>query len=86
MPTLSRIRSAGTSSGVPATEAWVILPGCSISDSTPPSDSPRVKTSALLQMSSACCSPPVTRNDTIPPYRFICLAAVSWPGWPSTPG
>ena len=27
-------------------DAWVIRPGCSISDSTPPSDSPRVNTSA----------------------------------------
>ena len=35
----SRIRSAGTSSSVPATDACVIRPGCSISDSTPPSDS-----------------------------------------------
>ena len=36
--------SAGsTSSGEPATEAWVIRPGCSISDSTAPSDSASVK-------------------------------------------
>ena len=48
MPTLSRIRSAGTSRSVPATLAWVIRPGCSISDSTPPSDSPRVNTSARV--------------------------------------
>ena len=47
MPTLRRIRSPGTSSAVPATDAWVIRPGCSIRHSTPPSDSPRVNTSAL---------------------------------------
>ena len=39
-----RTRSAGTSRSVPATLAWVIRPGCSMSDSTPPSDSPRVNT------------------------------------------
>ena len=44
MPTESRTRSAGTSSGDPATLACVIRPGCSISDSTPPSDSPSVNT------------------------------------------
>ena len=42
MPTERRTRSAGTSRAEPATEACVIRPGCSISDSTPPSDSPRV--------------------------------------------
>ena len=44
MPTDSRTRSFGTSSGDPATLACVIRPGCSISDSTPPSDSPSVNT------------------------------------------
>ena len=39
MPTDSRIRSAGTSSGEPAAEACVIAPGCSIRLSTAPSDS-----------------------------------------------
>ena len=53
-------------------DAWVIRPGCSISDSTPPSDSPSVKTSARSQTASACSSPPATRNDTMPPNRFIC--------------
>ena len=42
MPTESRIRSSGTCRVEPATLACVISPGCSINDSTPPSDSPRV--------------------------------------------
>ena len=33
-------------------------PGCSMSDSTPPSDSPRVKSVARSQTSSAALSPP----------------------------
>ena len=73
MPTLSRTRSAGTSRSVPATLAWVIRPGCSISDSTPPSDSPRVKTRVRSQTRERLLdSPPATRNDTMPPNRFIC--------------
>src|SRR5690606_2099680 len=36
MPTENRITSPSTPSGVPETEAWVIVSGCSISDSTPP--------------------------------------------------
>ena len=86
MPTLSRIRSSGTSRSVPATLACVILPGCSISDSTPPSDSPSVKTSARSQTASACSTPPATRKEIIPPKRFIWRAATSWPGWAARPG
>ena len=43
-PTAARA-AAGTSSGEPAADAWVMRPGCSISDSTAPSDSASVKTS-----------------------------------------
>ena len=50
MPTDSRTRSPGTSSGEPAALAWVIRPGCSISDSTPPSDSPSTNSLARLQI------------------------------------
>ena len=42
MPTDSRIRLSGTSSGEPAAEAWVIWPGCSMRLSTAPSDSASV--------------------------------------------
>ena len=86
MPTLSRIRSAGTSSWVPATDAWVILPGCSISDSTPPRDSPRMITLVRAHTSSAAASPPATRKLTMPPKRRICRLARSWPGWLARPG
>ena len=44
-PTDRRTSDAGTSSGEPATEAWVMRPGCSISDSTAPSDSASVNSS-----------------------------------------
>ena len=40
MPTDSLTRSGGTASGESATDAWVMVAGYSISDSTPPSDSP----------------------------------------------
>ena len=46
-----------------------------MSDSTPPSDSPRVKTWVRSQTCRAWDSPPVTRNDTMPPKRFICRCA-----------
>ena len=59
MPTESRTRSPGTSRAEPATEACVMRPGCSISDSTPPRDSPRVNSLARLQTSTAASSPPV---------------------------
>ena len=42
MPTDSRTRAGSTSSGEPAADAWVIRAGCSISDSTAPSDSASV--------------------------------------------
>ena len=44
MPTDSRTRFGGTSSGEPATDAWVIAPGCSMRLSTAPSDSASVNT------------------------------------------
>ena len=76
----------GTSSAEPATEACVIRPGCSISDSTPPSDSASVNSRVRPQMATASCSPPRARNDTMPPKPRICLAAASWPGWDGRPG
>ena len=59
IPTDSRTRSSGTSSGLPATDACVIRPGCSINDSTPPSDSASVNSLARSHTSSAAASPPV---------------------------
>lgn len=52
-------------------------PGCSISDSTPPRDSPSVNTLARLQTSTAASSPPSTWKETMPPKARICLAATS---------
>ena len=43
MPTDRRTSDGGTASGESATDAWVIGAGSSISDSTAPSDSARVK-------------------------------------------
>ena len=86
MPTESRIRSGGTASADPAADAWVIRAGSSISDSTPPSDSPRVNSRVRAHTASAAASPPRTVNDTMPPKPRICLAASSWPGWPGSPG
>ncbi len=51
MPTDRRTRSSGTSSAEPAVDACVIAPGCSMSDSTPPSDSASVKISVRVQKS-----------------------------------
>ena len=86
MPTDSRTRSAGTSSGEPAALACVIRPGCSISDSTPPSDSARTNSFARLQISTACVLAAGRAEETMPPNRRICLAAVSCPGWLAGPG
>ena len=74
---VDKTRSAGTSSGDPAAEACVIRPGCSISDSTPPRDSPRMKSLVRPHAATAASSPPRTRNDTIPPNPRICFAAIS---------
>ena len=64
-PTAGRDRS-GTSMPEPARLACVIRPGCSISDSTPPSDSPRKNSSVFSQMSRARSSR-AGSNDTMPP-------------------
>ena len=42
MPTDTRTSAGSTSSGEPAADAWVMRPGCSMSDSTAPSDSASV--------------------------------------------
>ncbi len=73
-------------SAEPAADACVIRPGCSISDSTPPSDSPSVNSRVRPQAATAASSPARRRNDTIPPDPRICLAASLWPGWDGSPG
>ena len=53
IPQERRIRASGTSRAEPATEAWVIVDGTSMSDSTPPSDSARVNSRVDAQIASA---------------------------------
>ena len=60
--------------------------GCSISDSTAPSDSARVKTEVDSATVRACASPPRTVKETIPPKPRICRRAMSWPACPGRPG
>ena len=69
-------------------------PGCSMSDSTPPSDSASVKTLVRLHTSSAAASPPASRKLTMPPAARIAefllghpaVASVRYPGLPDHPG
>ena len=76
----------------PATEAWVIVAGISTSDSTPPSDSARVKSrvdSAIATARSAADRPSRHggMNETIPPPARICrpLPTRSPAGWACGP-
>src|SRR6185436_17440053 len=71
MPTESRIRSPGTSKGEPATLAWVIGPGTSINDSTPPSDSAR-KNRRVRSATRIASSAVATWKETMPPKSSIC--------------
>ncbi|CNV56728.1 Uncharacterised protein [Mycobacterium tuberculosis] len=80
IPTESRTRSSGTSNCEPAVDAWVMALGCSISDSTPPSDSARMKTRVLAHRSCAARRPARIRTETMPPKPRICRAAISCPG------
>ncbi len=61
------------------------LPGCSTRDSTPPRDSPRVKSSVAPQTVSAS-STEASRKLIIPPKRFICRDATSWLRCSARPG
>ena len=54
--------------------------GCSMRDSTPPRDSPRVQTWVSAQTLTATSSPALSWNEIIPPKRVICFLATSWPG------
>ena len=76
----------GPRAAEPATLACVIRPGCSISDSTPPSDSPRVNTAVSPQTLSAASSPPRIRNETMPPNPRICRRRCRAPGARAGPG
>ena len=86
-PTQSRTSEGGTSSGEPATDAWVMRPGCSMRDSTAPSDSARVN--SLGPRRPARGRPPRrprSVKQTMPPKSRICFAAASWPGWSGSTG
>ena len=86
IPTESRTSAASTCNGEPAADACVIWPGCSMSDSTAPSDSASVNSSVRRTTSSAAASPPAQVNETIPPKSRICFAAAAWPGWSGSCG
>ena len=57
-----------------------------MSDSTPPSDSPRVHSWVSPHTLTATSSPALTWNEIIPPNRFIWRRATSWPGCDLQPG
>ncbi len=87
MPTDALMRSSGTSLVVPATEAWVMVAGTSMSDSTPPRLSARKNSRVAAAMRLAASAPPRGRNDTMPPnFPLICRPASSCWGWDSRPG
>ena len=67
IPTDSRTRLSGTSSGEPAAEAWVIAPGCSMRLSTAPSDSASVKISVEAATRIAASLPAASVKETMPP-------------------
>jgi len=67
-------------------EAWVMRAGCSMSDSTPPSDSASVNNRVAATILSAASSPPVARKLTMPPKSRICRRAISCPGWSASAG
>ena len=62
-------------------------PGCSMSDSTPPSDSPegpQLRSRRTTFVGDVLAA--LTRKATMPPKRFIWRAATSWLGWSGRPG
>src|SRR5439155_1365310 len=65
MPSLRRV-SGGT-------EACVMIAGCSIRLSTPPSDSATVNSRSALRKVRAAGSPPLITQVSIPPKPVICL-------------
>ncbi len=71
MPTERRTSAGSTASGESTAEAWVMRAGCSISDSTPPSDSASVNNRVRATISSAASSPPAARKLTMPPKSRI---------------
>ncbi len=78
MPSFSRF-SFGT-------EAWVMIAGCSMSDSTPPSDSAQAKIFTVLRKRRAASSPPLMSKVIMPPKPFICFFASACCGWVGRPG
>ena len=85
MPMEIRTRSRGTSSWEPVAEEWVMVAGCSTSDSTPPSDSAR-QISLVLRQNTRAASSEWKRTEIMPPKRFIWRLATSWPGCEGRPG
>jgi NAD(P) transhydrogenase subunit beta len=70
IPTEMRMRSGVIpirSSASGGTEACVMVTGCSISDSTPPSDSATVKRWTFSSIWNTASWPPFRRNEKVPP-------------------
>ena len=86
MPTERRTSVGSTASGESTADAWVMRAGCSMSDSTPPSDSASVNSRVRATSSSAVSSPPNARKLTMPPKSRIWRRAMAWPGWSASPG
>jgi hypothetical protein len=73
MPSAARV-SGGT-------EAWVMIAGCSMRLSTPPSDSAQAKIFTALRNFRAAGNPPWISKVSIPPKPFICFRASACWGW-----
>src|SRR5918996_899355 len=86
MPTDSRTRPGSTANGDPAADAWVMRAGCSMSDSTAPSDSASVNRRVGPTRPTAASSPPPPTNDTMPPASRLWRLATSAPGGSGSPG
>ena len=63
-----------------------MIAGCSMSDSTPPSDSAQAKRRTDLSTVRAAGSPPRTTQVSMPPKPRICLAASECCGCSGKPG
>jgi hypothetical protein len=80
----SEMPSAARVSG--GTEAWVMIAGCSMRLSTPPSDSAQANTFTAFRNFRAAGRPPWISKVSMPPKPFICFRASACCGWLARPG
>src|ERR1035441_2412929 len=83
--TFSTTDNTWVATGIPMIAACVMLAGCEISVSTPPSDSPMVQTRTRFSSRLALPSEPVS-NVIMEPKPDICRHANSYCGWLFSPG